>query len=185
MEATSGMASMVSKYSRVAIVFHWVIAALVIANIGLAELTEDMTREARGPYMDFHKSFGVCILVLTLARLGWRLTHARPPLPSSLASWEVILSKTAHFLFYLLLIGMPFGGWLWMSTYGADAAISVFGLFTMPVLPVEGNEALGDLLHESHELGGKAMLILIGLHIAGALKHQFIDRIGFLQRMWP
>lgn len=174
-----------SKYSKVAMIFHWVIAALVIANIGLAELTEDMSRAARGPYMEFHKSFGICILFLTLGRLGWRFSHARPPLPAALKNWEVIMSKAVHFIFYLLMIGMPLSGWLWMSTYGPDAAISMFGLFNMPVLPVQGNEALGGLLHEGHELGGKLMLILIGLHVAGALKHQFFDRIAFLQRMWP
>jgi cytochrome b561 len=174
-----------SKYSRGAIAFHWIIALLVITNIGLAELTEDMSRPVRGPYMDLHKSFGICILFLTFARLGWRLTHARPASPSSLAGWEVILSKTVHFIFYLMLIGMPLSGWLWMSTHGPDAAISMFGLFDMPVLPVEGNKALGDALHDGHELGGKAMIVLIILHFLGAIKHQLIDRIPFIQRMWP
>jgi cytochrome b561 len=179
------MNSSISKYSKGAIAFHWIIALLIIANIGLAELTEDMTREARGPYMDFHKSFGICILFLTLARLGWRLTHDRPAAPASLAGWEVSLSKAVHFIFYLLMIGMPLGGWLWMSTYGPDAAISMFGLFDMPVLPVEGNKALGDILHEGHEIGGKTMLVLVILHFVGALKHQFIDRMPFIGRMWP
>ncbi|MFC4292906.1 cytochrome b [Sphingorhabdus arenilitoris] len=175
----------ISKYSKGAIAFHWIIAALVIANIGLAELTEDMTRAARGPYMDLHKSFGICILFLTFLRLGWRWTHPRPALPASLAGWERLLSKAVHFVFYVLLIGMPLGGWLWMSTHGDKAAIDMFGLFTMPVLPVTGNEALGDLLHEGHEIGGKAMLILVILHILAALKHQLIDRMPFIQRMWP
>ena len=175
----------ISKYSKGAIAFHWIIAILVIANIGLAMLTEDMTREARGPYMDLHKAFGICVLFLSLARLGWRWTHPKPALPASLAGWEITLSKITHFLFYLLMIGLPLGGWLWMSTYGPQAAISIFGLFDMPVLPVEGNKALGDFIHEGHEVGGKVMLILIILHIFGALKHQFIDRMPFIQRMWP
>ena len=175
----------ISRYSKGAIAFHWIIAALVIANIGLAELTEDMTREARGPYMDLHKAFGISVLFLTVLRLGWRFTHPRPALPSALAGWEKALSKTAHGLFYILLIGLPLGGWLWMSTYGQQAAVSMFGLFDMPVLPVEGNKALGDLAHEAHEIGGTAMLVLVILHIAAAMKHQFVDKIAFLQRMWP
>ncbi len=174
-----------SKYSKGAIAFHWIIALLVITNIGLAELTEDLTKAERGPYMDLHKSFGICVLFLTLARLGWRWTHPRPSLPSALASWEKAISKLVHFLFYLLLIGLPLGGWLWMSTYGDKAAVSMFGLFNMPVLPVVGNEALGDMVHEGHEVGGKVMLGLVIVHILAALKHQFIDKMPFIRRMWP
>ncbi|NJM50069.1 MAG: cytochrome b, partial [Sphingomonadales bacterium] len=68
----------IRKYSKGAIALHWIIAALVIANIGLAEFTEDMTREARGPFMDVHKSFGICVLFLTFLRIGWRWTHKTP-----------------------------------------------------------------------------------------------------------
>jgi len=175
----------ISKYTKGAMIFHWLIAILVITNIGLAEFTEDMTREARGPYMDFHKASGICILFLTLGRLGWRWTHPRPALSPTIAGWEKTLAKTVHFIFYLLLIGLPLGGWLWMSTYGQQAAVSIFGLFSMPVLPVEGNKALGDLVHEAHETGGKVMFVLIILHILGALKHQFVDKIPFIGRMWP
>ena len=175
----------IGKYSKVAIAFHWIIALLVISNIGLAELTEDFAKPDRAPYMDLHKAFGICVLFLTLARLGWRWTHPRPRLPSKLAPWETLLAKGAHFLFYLLLIGLPLGGWLWMSTYGQQAAVSMFGLFNMPVLPVEGNTMLGDAVHEGHELGGKVMFVLILLHISAALKHQFIDKLPFIQRMWP
>ena len=175
----------ISKYSKIAIALHWIIALLVISNIGLAELTEDLAKSDRAPYMELHKTFGICVLFLTLARLGWRVTHPRPRLPAKLAPWETLLAKAGHFLFYLLLIGLPLGGWLWMSTYGQQAAVSMFGLFNMPVLPVEGNEALGEALHEGHELGGKVMLALVVLHIVAALKHQFVDKLPFIQRMWP
>ena len=122
-----------SNYSQIAIWLHWIIAILIIANIGLAELTEDLSREARGPYMDVHKAFGITVLFLSLGRLVWRLGHKPPALPSGMPGWQVVASKTSHFLFYLLMIGLPLGGWLWMSTY--PAPISYFGLFEVPVLP--------------------------------------------------
>ncbi|MEE9434367.1 MAG: cytochrome b [Sphingorhabdus sp.] len=174
-----------SKYSKGAIAFHWIIAILVISNIGIAELTEDFAKVERAPYMAFHKACGISILFLTLGRLGWRWTHPRPSLPSSLAGWEKMLAKTVHFIFYLLLIGLPLGGWLWMSTYGDKAAVSMFGLFNMPVLPVVGNEVLQEITHEGHEIGGKVMLGLVIIHILAALKHQFVDRMPFIRRMWP
>lgn len=172
-----------STYSKTAIWLHWIIAILIIANIGLAELTEDMTREARGPYMDFHKAFGITILFLSLGRLLWRLRHKPPTLPATMPGWQVIASKISHFLFYALMIGLPIGGWLWMSTY--PAPVSYFGLFNVPMLPVEGNKVLGELLHEGHELGGKTMFVLVLIHLAAVAKHQFIDKDNLFRRMLP
>ena len=171
------------RYTSVAILFHWVIAVLVITNIGLAELTEDLTREARGPYMDTHKAIGITILFLSLGRLGWRLTHRPPPLPDFMPAWEKFLARANHVLFYVLMIGLPLGGWLWMSTY--PAPFSYFGLFDVPMLPVAGQEALGDLAHEGHEVGGTVMIALIALHILGATKHHLVDKFPLLRRMLP
>ncbi len=172
-----------SSYSKIAIWLHWIIAILIIANIGLAELTEDLSREARGPYMDFHKAFGITVLFLSIARLGWRLGHKPPPLPGNMPGWQVAASKVSHILFYILMIGLPIGGWLWMSTY--PAPISYFGLFDIPLLPVEGNKALGEALHEGHEIGGKLMLGLVIIHLAAVAKHLFVDKNNILRRMWP
>lgn len=172
-----------NSYSTIAIWLHWIIAILVIANIGLAELTEDLSREARGPYMDFHKAFGITILFLSIARLGWRLGHKPPPLPGNMPGWQMITAKVSHILFYVLLIGLPIGGWLWMSTY--PAPISYFGLFDVPLLPVEGNKALGETLHEGHEIGGKVMLGLVVIHLAAVAKHHLVDKNNILRRMWP
>ncbi|APG62266.1 hypothetical protein LPB140_04995 [Sphingorhabdus lutea] len=172
-----------TKYSKIAILLHWIIAAAIITNIGLAELTEDLGKTARAPYMDLHKSLGICILFFSLFRLYWRVTHKRPAPMEQISGWETSMAKAAHFIFYALMIGLPLGGWLWMSTY--PAPINMFGLFDMPVLPVVGNKALADIAHEGHEIGGKAMLILIVLHLLGALKHQFIERLPLLQRMMP
>ncbi len=170
------------RYTRVAIWLHWIIALGVIANIGLAELTEDLSRAARTPYMDLHKAIGISILFLSLARLAWRLGHKPPPLPAGIPGWQLAASKAVHWLFYALMIGLPIGGWLWMSTY--PAPISYFGLFQVPLLPVEGNKALGEMLHEGHELGGKVMLALVVLHLLAIGKH-LVSRHNILRRMWP
>jgi cytochrome b561 len=69
-----------------------------------------------------------------------------------------------------------------MSTY--PAPFSYFGLFDVPMLPVAGQEALGEALHEGHEIGGKAMLALVVIHLAAVAKHQFIDKHDILSRMW-
>jgi cytochrome b561 len=174
---------MVSKYSKGAIILHWVIAMLIIGNIAGAMLTEGLPKETRGAIMGFHKSFGIIVLFLAVIRVGWRLTHRPPAKPESLAGWEVWSARLVHFLFYALIILVPLSGWVWMSAGGRP--IDMFGLFNMPSLPVGQSKELADVMHDRHETLGLATLALVVLHILGALKHQYLDRMPFIQRMWP
>lgn len=170
------------RYAKVAIWLHWLIGLAVLANIGLAMLTEDMPREAHRAAMGVHKALGIAILALTILRIVWRIGHKPPPLPSGTPAWQRPLSKAVHFLFYLLLILLPLSGWVWMSA--ADRPIDFFGLFQVPGI-VGPNKSLADTMHERHELLGLTMLGLATLHILAALKHQFIDRTGLIGRMNP
>jgi cytochrome b561 len=174
---------MLSKYSKGAILLHWLIAILILGNIAGAMLTEGLPKETRGLIMGMHKSFGIAVLFLALVRIAWRLTHRPPAKPDSLATWEIWSARLVHFLFYALMILVPLSGWVWMSAGGWP--IEMFGLFTMPALPVEHSKALADTMHERHETLGLVTLGLAALHILGSLKHQFADRMPFIQRMWP
>lgn len=175
---------MVSKYSKVAIAFHWVIAALVIANFVLASMAEDLPREAQGALMSPHKAIGVAILLLSVLRLFWRLGHKPPPLPDSIPGWQAGLGKFVHLLFYFLIIAVPFSGWLMASAHPQAPPVDFFGLLDV-TLPVDKSKDLAGIGHEAHEILTKPLFILILLHIIAALKHQFADRLPFLQRMWP
>ena len=128
------------RYSAGAMIFHWLIAILVIANWQIVERAHDFEGAMRGTVMGYHKAVGITILVLTVGRLLWRSTHKVPPLPSDLAGWEKTLARTVHVIFYVLLIALPLGGWLANSLTGRS--IDFFGLFTIPPLPVGEN---GDL----------------------------------------
>lgn len=170
-----------NRYSTGAMIFHWLIALGVLANWRIAEAAEHATREQAGLWMGTHKAIGITILVLTLARLAWRLTHPVPPLPG--AAWERILARTVHVIFYVLLIGLPIGGWL-ASSY-AGRGIDMFGLFDWPLLPLGQNREAAGSIMDLHAAGGKFLIILVGLHILGALKHTFISKDGGLLRMLP
>ncbi len=172
-----------SRYSTGAMIFHWVIAVLVIVNWRIIEAAESASKAAEAALVGNHKAIGITILVLTLVRLGWRLTHKVPPLPDTMAGWEKLLSRTVHVIFYVMLIGLPLGGWLAGSFAGRD--ISYFGAFTIPALPVGENSDLAKTIIGFHRTGGNIMLYLIALHILGALKHTFIDKSGGLARMLP
>ncbi len=173
-----------AKYSKIAILFHWAIALLIGANILLANLAEDLPKAARAAYMSPHKAIGISILVLTVGRILWRLSHRPPALPDKVAGLQAKAGLTVHMLFYVLMIVMPLTGWLMIGANGKAAPVDFFGLFTVD-MAIGKNTMLSGFAHESHEFLATPLLIQIGLHVLGALKHQFIDKMPFIQRMWP
>lgn len=172
-----------SRYSAVSMLFHWTIAIAVIVNWRIAEAAEHAEEAAKAAIFADHKALGIAILVLTLGRIAWRVTHPMPALPNNYAAWERVLARTTHVLFYVLLIGLPLGAWVANSLTGRG--IDFFGLFTIPPLPTGENKDLGGAIFDAHAAGGTFLLALIALHILGALKHTFIDRDGGIFRMLP
>jgi cytochrome b561 len=171
------------RYSGVAMLLHWAIAILVIMNWQIAEGAHEVRGPLGAEIMGYHKAWGMTILTLTLIRLAWRLAHPSVVRTKDLKPWERMLAKTVHITFYVLLIALPLGGWLANSLMGKP--VDFFGLFTIPALPVGANKELGGTIFDVHETGAKFMLLLILLHVAGALKHTIIDRDGTLWRMLP
>jgi cytochrome b561 len=172
------------KYSKVAILFHWVIALLIGTNIWLANYAEDLPRAARAAYMNPHKAIGISILLLSIGRILWRLSHRPPALPKKIAGWQAKAGHAAHIAFYILMIVMPLTGWLMIGANGKAAPVDYFGLFTID-MAVGKNAMIAGAAHEGHELLAWPFIVLIGLHVLGALKHQFLDKLAFIQRMWP
>jgi cytochrome b561 len=171
------------RYSTGAIVLHWVIAIAVIVNWRIAEAGEHLPDAERGAVMANHMALGMTILLLTLLRLAWRLTHKPPPLASTLKSWERAAARTVHTIFYILLIGLPLGGWLATSYYGIG--VDIWGVMTVPRMPVGVDPDFGHEIYHAHAFGGTVLLALVALHLLGALKHHFLDKDGNLWRMLP
>ena len=171
------------RYSGLAMLLHWLIAAAVIANFIIPDTLEDLPHEQFMDAMWPHKALGLVIFVLVLLRLAWRLVRTPPPLPASLKPWERALAKTVHTAFYVILLAMPVVGYVANSYDGSD--VNVFGLFTVRRLPVAADDIFAHRLFHLHGTVGTLLLVLIGLHVLGALKHQFIDRNGDLYRMLP
>lgn len=180
-----------SRYSRVAIVFHWVIAALLIVNLGvglwvlgpLLDSHDPATKQLGFTVVQLHKSVGLTILVLAIARLAWRLMNPPPPYPDHMTGTEIVLAKLSHWGFYALMLGLPLSGWAVVSTSNIQFPILYFGLFEVPALPL--SRAWGELFDESHLILGWITLALIVLHVAAALKHHYMDRDDVLVRMLP
>jgi cytochrome b561 len=172
-----------AHYSRVAMWIHWTIATLIIANLTLGILHDKFGESAEDAIMFFHKSIGVSVLVLSIGRLAWRLGHRPPPFDPVLPRWEVALARAVHWAFYVLMIVVPLTGWLHVSA--AKGSISFFGLFPVPALPVSQSHESHELWEDVHFVLALAMLGLLVLHIAGAVK-QIMDGHGWMiGRMAP
>lgn len=177
------MAESRHRYSTVALIFHWVIAALVIGQILLVMAGDAAQGDGARVFRDAHKAVGVSLLVLTLARIGWRLANPAPALPAAMPGWEKMLAKLTHVAFYAILLILPLSGWLASSAAGRD--ISWFGLFNWPLLPIGGGREAAGQFMDVHRAVVKGLYVLLFLHVAAALKHQFIDKDNVVHRMIP
>lgn len=172
------------RYPGVAMLLHWLLAIGVFAQWRIAISAENApTDEAGSEIMANHFSLGVVLLLLALARLLWRFIQPNPPLAAHLSTWERWLAKITHTMFYVLLIVMPLAGWFAMSKYGSG--VDVFGIFTLPAMPVESDpEGAREIFH-IHAAAGITLLVITAIHILGTLKHTLVDRDGNLFRMLP
>jgi cytochrome b561/polyisoprenoid-binding protein YceI len=179
------------RYSTGAILLHWLIAAAFLFEIALGWRTEDVPETQSFALFQLHKSVGITILLLTLLRIGWRLINPPPPYPATLRPWERRLAHWVHIGFYVALIGFPLTGWLIVSSSTRTIPTMLYGVVPWPHVP--GIATLADAakhqVHEVAEFGHgafeKIAYLLFALHVAGALKHHFVDRGDDLARMLP
>lgn len=178
-----------ARYSTGAIILHWTIAALIIAQIPIGWQMGIDKSDKSFALFQLHKSIGISILLLTLARIAWRLTHRPPPL--TVHGWEAGLARFIHTLFYILLLALPLSGWLMVSISKVTVPTLLFGVIPWPNIPGLGglSAASKHALHEPAETAHGLMAYIIMaaflLHVAGALKHHWIDRDTSIQRMAP
>jgi cytochrome b561 len=184
---------LLSRYTYTAIILHWLIAVLIIVNVVLGVSAEWWPDDWVRPVVDVHKSIGITVLGLALLRILWRVSHKPPPLPREFPSWEKIAAHIAHFLLYLLMIGLPLSGWAHDSAWKVAAThpLYLFHLIPWPHIGFVMNldpvlkETLHDRFGTLHTWLGYALYALLAMHIGGALKHQWIDRKSVLKRMVP
>jgi cytochrome b561 len=181
------------RYTGVAIALHWLIAALLVSLILYGWALEDQ-RETITSYDEFlevksgfnwHKTGGILVLALSLFRLFWRFTHPVPPLPDGMKAWERIGARITHIGFYVMMIGLPIGGYMVASAYGSEQPILLFDAIELPKLPVPQTPEFQSFAGSMHSAGAWALIVLAGVHIAAAMKHEFVKNDGVLARMIP
>jgi cytochrome b561 len=162
---------------------HWLIVLLIINQWVIASRADALPNGiAKLETLAWHKSFGITILALAVIRLIWRWMNPTPELTSLTKPWERTLARISHALLYGFLFAIPLTGWMMSSA--KNYSVSWFKLFQLPDL-VAPSESVFGLMHSLHEGLNLALAGVAALHIAGALKHHFIDRNDVLKRMLP
>lgn len=170
------------RYGSVAMVLHWLTVAAIVATVPLAWWMDDLE-----PGLDklwaygVHKSIGMTVLAVTVLRLVWRLANPRPRFLGA-SRWQHGLSRLVHAGLYAVLIALPLVGWLHSAAVGFP--VRVWGLVTLPA-PIGPDRPLAETLLNAHGALASALLALLALHVAGALKHHLVDRDDTLRRMLP
>ena len=191
-----------TRYTKTAIVLHWLIAIFIALMFVLGWYMAELPKEApkqmaydlfdlgiytwqvaeevspRTFYFNLHKSLGLTVLALIVLRILWRITHTPPAALSSYKAIEKKVAKATHHSLYLLMLAVPVTGLTMAinSKYG----VKWFGIDVIAGLD---NKPLRDFFECTHEFVGIVLLVFIGIHLLGALKHKFIDKDDTMSRM--
>jgi len=168
------------RYTTTAIALHWIIAVLVCVQFTWGWWMQDIPKQPVGPRVDafnLHKSFGLVLFALMLFRLGWRIGHPPPPLPT-MPRWQAWLASVTHVVLYAALLLMPLSGYLGSAWSGYP--VKWFGV-TLPAWAAK-SDPLKDLMSGVHFTTSWILLTATLLHIAGAAKHG-LEGDGLLARM--
>ena len=170
-------------YDGVARLLHWLIVVLLVFQFPIAWTMPHVHRDTKPvDLIAWHLSIGAFILLIMLVRLLWRTVSAVPPPPADLVPPLTVLSRTTHYLLYGILIVLPLLGWINANARGWH--VRLLGFIPLPALVPSGS-AWGHRMGDVHMNLAIALLVVIGLHVLGALYHQFVLRDSLLGRMVP
>ena len=172
-----------ARYGAIAQLLHWVVVVgIVLQFIWAWRIDESESIRQQFALVNEHKSIGMAILLLVVARLGWRAFNRPPVSPEAMSAWERRAAALSHGLLYALILALPLSGWAYSSAAGYGAEF--FGLLEIPDFAPQ-SEALESTLGRVHEALGIALLALVSVHVLAALRHHFWLHDDVLKRMLP
>ena len=172
-----------TTWGAVAIALHWLLAVLIVGQFVLGDVAHDApTSPAKFDLFVWHKSLGVTILLLVLARLSWRLANPVPTLPPSLPGLEKRMARLGHGVLYSLMLAVPLSGWV-----VADASRIPFRLYWSLPTPdfLAADRDVSEAAAEVHEALVMLLAVVVLGHVLAALRHHFIKHNDVLRKMLP
>ncbi|MDX8352232.1 cytochrome b/b6 domain-containing protein [Cognatiyoonia sp. IB215182] len=177
-----------TTYGTVTKTFHWLTALLIITAIILGAVANRLPYETndqlafKAQLFSFHKTLGVLVFAVALARILWALGQPKPGSLHPERTLETKLAEMVHWLLYISLVAVPLTGWIHHAASAGFAPILLPIGQGLPLVPKD--EGVSELFAGLHWVWSKIMVGAILLHIAGALKHQIVDKDATMRRMW-
>lgn len=178
------------RYSPVGIVFHWVMAALVVFQLYWGWYMGRIPAGADKLHAyQVHSDVGLFMLLLAALRFVWRVIVPGPINDADNLGWQTKAAVATHVAFYVCFFGLPLSGWaMWSVAEGSDLAM--LGWLPWPAMPFEAVDRplqwlILDWAEDVHLFLVIVLLVMIPLHVSAALKHHFIDRHDVLKGMLP
>jgi len=178
------------RYSPVGIAFHWIMAALILFQLGWGFWTDWMMPGGdKVTAYQVHSAAGLPILLLAIGRMIWRRLIDDPYNDADTQGWQTTIAHVTAYLFYVAFFTLPLSGWLMWSSV-ASGPLHLAGIVPWPQVPLQGLEpltrfAILDLAEDVHIASIILLLVLIPVHAGAALKHHFWDRHDVLRGMLP
>lgn len=183
-EASALSTQVDDRFDRTSIMLHWLTVTLVViqfASVWAIDAVGDKSPLGAALF-SLHLTSGSLTLVVVVVRLVWRHYFAHlPPFPPSMPKFQQTVAKANEYGLYLFLLMQPITGLARVLLRGQP--VELF-FWRVPAL-MEPNPAMRSLFVEAHEIGAKALMVLIGLHVGAALFHHLILRDSVLLRMLP
>jgi cytochrome b561 len=179
------------RYSPIGIIFHWIMAALILFQIAWGFMTDWMM--AGGDKVlayQVHSAVGLPVLLLAIGRMIWRALITDPYNDADTLGWQTTIAHITAMLFYVTFFTLPLSGWVMWSSVAAPGPLYLGGILPWPQVPMDGLEpitryAILDLAEDVHTASVILLLLLIPAHVGAALKHHFWDRHDVLRGMLP
>jgi cytochrome b561 len=163
------------------------IAALAVMGVAMTHLRLEPMQLFQ--LYQLHKSIGITVFLAAFLRLAWRLSHRSPGLPEAMPAVEKAAAAGGHVLLYALMFALPLTGWALVSVSVLNIPTILYGILPWPDLPLlpslEDKAPIEALLKLVHAYGAYALIALVAVHTAAALRHHFIIRDDVLRRMLP
>lgn len=176
-----------THYGAVTKTLHWITALLILTLIPLGiyanglpyETSEQLLQKAW--LFSLHKTLGITVFFVALVRIAWAVSQPKPAHLHPDRKLETLAAQTVHWLLYGSLLLVPLSGWVHHAATDGFAPIWWPLGQNLPLVPK--SESLAATSAGLHIVFERVLAASIFLHLAGALKHHFVDKDATLRRM--